>query len=243
MSEVQAPRWVVVAHRRTKVSSLRRSGIRYFDAELADCAVADVAAGEAPPAARAVLADVFLVIWADPTGLLQLFELRPRTRAASQCAALDSRLGVPGHLEECLIGMNDRAGQIEENHSERLGLKHALQSLLAFLQRFLSAATFEEVGGLARENVEQAQFLLTGCVGFAPVGGNHTNEPAISRRDRSGLHGEDAAQLVMLHGISGRLRYARTHIGNDDPIAFTESRAATRAGREGIASQNLAESG
>ena len=86
-------------------------------------------------------------------------------------------LGVPEELELRLIGAQDDAVGTDRVQAHRSSLEEVIQRLLAAPQALVGLATLDEVGSLARIQVEPAQLLLVRaevpyaqCVDIMPSG-------------------------------------------------------------------------
>ena len=105
-------------------------------------------AGEQPPPARAVLADVLLLEGGALAGRLQLLQdaqglrhpLRRGELVPAQPARFQVLAGEAGHAEEGRVGVRDPAFGVEEDHPHRPDLGDAAEPLLAPAQPRLAVA-------------------------------------------------------------------------------------------------------
>jgi hypothetical protein len=90
-------------------------------------------------------AEVFLLVGANPSRggeLLHLLFADPYPfcggqSAPGQFAPPHLGAGIAHHIQEDIVGVDDRAGMVKEDHANRIGLDHPLKALLARPQRLL----------------------------------------------------------------------------------------------------------
>jgi hypothetical protein len=98
----------------------------------------------------------------------------------------------------------------------------------------------DEVGGLARKDVEAPQLPLRRLVRVAPVGGHHPQHLASPRAERGGLHRTNARLAIHLQVFGAGHVIARFDVGRDDPPARTQCFAT---GARGFEAHALPEAG
>ena len=153
-----------------------------------------------------------------------------RTCSSIMVRTLSTARGVPGEPNQ-LEGLGERRQRVAQ-----LGREHGEERVLAAIrlpelifappQRVLRLRPFHDVGGLAREDVEQPQVPLGRLVRLAPVRRDHPDDLSPSRHERGRLRGAypGSEENVRSHEVTGR------DLRRDDANAGAERDSARARG-------------
>lgn len=138
--------------------------------------------------------------------------------------ARDIERGTHAIVELRGHGASEDAQRFGERRVGERGLRRFLlrrQPHFALAQRGVGVVAFEQVGGLAGEDVEKSQLVFAGLVRLVPVRGEHADQLATARDQRRALRCEDAGVGVHAASLRGQA-FVAGYVGRDGAAALLQ---------------------
>lgn len=131
-------------------------------------------------------------------------------------------------LAQFFFGLHEQGGAFGDTLFQ--GFVEGAQFSLGVAQGFVGDGAFQQVGGLAGEDVEQAQVAFGRLVRRAPVGGDHAEQAPVAGQQRGGLGRADASVAEGLQVVGAGDVGPFFEVGDDGALAQLQGHGATAVG-------------